>query len=123
MASRNFNRFQALEKEVKTLYAEVAIGSSGAPTLTSGLGITSIVRNSAGVYIVTFDDKYVRFMAFSAHQLEATAEDLTFQVESEAVSASKTLQFQCKAAAVETDPSSGSVLFLKFDLKNSTSGE
>ena len=29
MASRNFNKYQALEKEVKTLFAEVAIGAAG----------------------------------------------------------------------------------------------
>ena len=123
MASRTFNRSQALEKEVKTLYAEVAIGATGAPTLTSGLGITSISRDSAGVYIVTLDDKYVRLMAFNVIQYEATAEDLTFQVEVADVVSAKTIQFQCKAAAVETDPSSGSVLLLKVELKNTTSGE
>jgi hypothetical protein len=52
--------------------------------------------------------------------LEATAEDITFQVESEDVASAKTIQFQCKAADVETDPSSGSVLLLKIDLKNTS---
>jgi len=123
MANRNFNRYQALEKEVKSLYAEIAIGVSGAPTKTSGLGIASITRDSAGVYIVTLDDKYTRLMSFSVIQEAATAEDLTFQVESHDVTSAKTIQFQCKAAAVETDPSSGSNLFIKVELKNSSSGE
>lgn len=52
--------------------------------------------------------------------LEATAEDLTFQVESEDVSSAKTIQFQCKAAATETDPSNGSVLLVRAELKNSS---
>lgn len=123
MASRNFNRSQNLEKEVKSLFAEVAIGATGAPTLTSGLGVASITRDSAGVYIVTLEDKYVRLMHVHVMMLEATAEDLTFQVESEDVDGEKTIQFQCKAAAVETDPSSGSVLLIKVDVKNSASGE
>ena len=124
MASRNFNRKQALEKEVKELYAEVAIGASGAPTLTSGLGIASVTRDSAGVYIVTLDDQYVRLLSFHVTQLAATAEDLTFQIESDNSSNSaKTIQFQSKAAAVETDPSSGSSLYIKINLKNTTSGE
>lgn len=53
-------------------------------------------------------------------QQAAAAEDLTFQIESEAVASAKTIQFQCKAAAVETDPSSGSTLFIEIALKNTS---
>ncbi len=122
MANRNFHRVQSLSREVKILHAKVAIGASGAPTLDSNLsvGVASITRDSAGVYIVTLDDKYTALLHFSAMQLEATAEDLTFQVESEDVDGAKTIQFQCKAAAVETDPSDGSVLLLRMELKNSS---
>ena len=122
MADRNFNRVQALEKEIKHLYADVAIGATGAPTLTTGLGVTSITRDSAGVYIVTLDDTYNKLIHFNAMMLEATAEDITFQVETEAVATSKTVQFQCKAAAVETDPSNGSRLLLHFTVRNSSVG-
>jgi hypothetical protein len=120
MASRNFSRVQALEKEIKHLYAEVSIGATGAPTLDRGYGITSIERDSAGVYVLTLDDKYPRLMHMHVMMLEATAEDLTFQIESEDVNGDKTIQFQCKAAAVETDPSSGSKLLIKIDLKNTS---
>ena len=107
MANRNFHRMQSLTREVKHLHAKVAIGASGAPTLDSNIsvGIASITRDSAGVYIVTLDDKYNSLVGFQVMQLESTAEDLTFQVESEDVDGAKTIQFQCKAAAVETDPS------------------
>lgn len=120
MASRNFNRKQALEKEIKELHAEVTIGASGAPTLVHKLGITSIVRDSAGVYEITLDDKYIRLCNFQVIQLAAAAEELSFQLESEAVASTKKIKFQCKAAAVETDPSSGSKLFIKIELKNSS---
>lgn len=123
MASRNFNRKQALEKEVKSLYADIAIGASGAPTVTKALGITSVVRNGAGDYTLTLDDKYVRLMHVDIKQLAASAEDLTFQLAAEDVASAKTVQFLCKAAAVATDPSNGSRLLIKIDLKNSTSGE
>jgi hypothetical protein len=104
------------------LYAYVDIGASGAPTLNANksIGVASISRDSAGVYIVTLDDKYNSLLHFNVMMLEATAEDLTFQVESEDVNGAKTIQFQCKAAAVETDPSNGSVLLIKIDLKNSS---
>lgn len=122
MANRNFHRVQSLARESKVLYAKVAIGASGAPTISvnDSVGVASISRDSAGVYIVTLDDKYNSLLSFNVMMVEATAEDLTFQVESEAVAASKTIQFQCKAAAVETDPSSGSVLLIKIEVKNSS---
>lgn len=120
MANRNYNRHQSLEKEVKSLYADVSIGASGAPTISKALGITSIVRDSAGVYILTLDDKYTRLMSFQVSQLVAAAEDLTFQLESEDVDGLKTIQFRCLTANVETDPSSGSRLLINIDLKNSS---
>lgn len=123
MANRNFNRFQALEKEVKSLYLDVAIGASGAPTLTKGLGITSITRDSAGVYIITLNDTFKRLMSFDVKQLVSAAEDLTFQLETESVASAKTIQFRAVAAGVETDPSNGSRLLIKIDVKNSSVGE
>lgn len=120
MANRNFNRYQALEKEVKVIYAEVAIGASGAPTLSRGTGVESIVRNSAGLYTLTLQDKYNRLMHSDIKQLVSAAEDLQFQLVAEDVDNAKTLQFRCVTAAVETDPSNGSILFIKLELKNSS---
>jgi hypothetical protein len=122
MANRNFHRLQSLTREVKVLHAKVAIGASGAPTLDAdnSVGVASVTRDSAGVYIVTLDDKYNALVGFDVKQIFATAEDLTFQIESEAVATSKTVQFQCKAAAVETDPSDGSTLLIKLELKNTS---
>lgn len=120
MANRNWNRLQALEKEVKHLHADVSIGSSGAPTITKALGIASIARDSAGVYTVTLDDKFMRLMDFRVTQLVASAEDLKFQLVAESVSSAKTVQFRCIAVGTETDPSSGSRLLIKLELKNSS---
>lgn len=122
MANRNFHRVQSLAREVKTVYGRVSIGASGAPTLdtSNSIGVASVTRDSAGVYVVTLEDKYNALLHAQIQLLEATAEDLTFQIESEDVASAKTVQIQCKAAAVETDPSDGSVLLLKFDLKNTS---
>lgn len=122
MANRNFHRLQSLTREVKHLHAKVSIGASGAPTLDTNLsiGVASITRDSAGVYILTLDDKYNALIDFSVMQVAASAEDLTFQIESEDVDGAKTIQFQCKAAAVETDPSDGSSLLIKIALKNTS---
>ena len=122
MANRSFHRVQSLAREAKHLYAYVSIGATGAPTLDTNksIGVASITRDSAGVYIITLDDKYNNLLFFDAMMLEATAEDITFQVESEDVDGAKTIQFQCKAADTETDPSDGSVLLIKIEVKNSS---
>ena len=123
MASRLFNRKQALEKEVKELYADVTIGASGAPTLTKGLGVTSIARNGAGDYTVTLDDKYVRLMSAQMTHLSSTAEDLKMQLHSETVSTTKTVRMLTLTGATETDPANGTRLLIRLELKNSTAGE
>jgi hypothetical protein len=129
MANRNWNRAQNLEKEVKSIFARVTIGASGAPTLTKGPGFASIARDSAGLYTVTLQDQYNRLMHVSITQLEADLEDLAFQVTADNTTTStKTFQFVCKAydgdgAVAATDPSSGSILLIKVDLKNTTVGE
>jgi hypothetical protein len=128
MANRNFNRYQALEKEIKSLYLQVAIGASGAPTITKGLGVSSISRTSAGLYEVTLADKYKRLMHVAITQFDPDAEDLTFQLTANTVSSDKKFSFVCKAydgdgAVAATDPSNGSSLFLKIEVKNSGVGE
>lgn len=123
MANRNYNRKQALEKEVKELYAQVSIGASGAPTLVKAWGTTSITRNSAGLYTVLLDDKYTRLMDLHVIQKVTSAENLVFQLVAESVNSAKTVQFRCCASGVATDPSSGSTLFITLNLKNSSSGE
>jgi len=122
MANRSFHRVQSLAREAKHLYAKVSIGATGAPTLQTNdsIGVESVTRDSAGVYIITLDDKYNSLLFCDVMQLESTAEDLTFQVESEAVATDKTIQLQCKAAATETDPSDGSTLLIRIDVKNSS---
>lgn len=99
----------------------MSIAGSGAPTLSRGLGVASIVRDSAGVYTLTLQDKYMRLMHVEIAQLVATAEDLSFQLVAEDVDNAKTIQFRCiDSSAAETDPSSGSRLLVRIEVKNSS---
>lgn len=113
---------QSLTREVKQLHAKVAIGAAGAPTLDTeiSVGIASVTRDSAGVYIMTLEDAYNDLVDFHVMQQAAAAEDLTFQIEAEDVASAKTIQFRAQAAATETDPSDGSTLFIKIALKNTS---
>lgn len=117
-AGRIFNRKQALEREIKDGYVTISIGAAGAPTLTAGPLGASIVRNSAGNYSLTIDDKYASLKSFRATLLSATAEDIRFQLHSETVSTTQVVSFLCLTGATETDPSNGSVILIKMDLKN-----
>lgn len=121
MANRTFNRKQALEKEIKEVYAEIAIAGSGAPTLTYGTGVASISRTSTGLYVLTLQDTYTRLMAADVSILSASAQDLISQLQAESVASAKTVTFRTQeAAGVVADPSNGSKLFVKLDLKNSS---
>jgi hypothetical protein len=119
MANRNFNRRQALEKEVKDLYANVSIAGTGAPTLVSKIGISSIVRTSQGLYRLTLEDKYVSLKHLRIVLKAASAEDLIFQLKAEDVAgAVPYIDFFSLAGSSVTDPSSGSSLLIKIEVKN-----
>lgn len=122
MANRNYSRVQALEKESKYLYLDVNIAAAGAPTATRKYGSASIVRNSAGNYTITMQDRYMKLLGLQVTQLIASPQDLTFELVSEDVNGAntKTVRFRCLTGAVETDPASGSRLLIKLDLKNSS---
>lgn len=126
MANRNFNRFQALTKEAKALFAQVAIGASGAPTINAAksLGVTSVARNSAGNYTITLDDKYNDLLQITeSRQLAAGAPAALggMIVRSQDVSAAKTIVVQfVDAAGAAIDPASGTTLRLELILKNSS---
>lgn len=120
MANRNFNRKQALEKEVKDLYAEVAIGASGAPTLTSSVGIASIAKNSTGDYTLTLQDAYNSLKFAQIMFLDSSAQDIRAQLKAEDVAGDKTIDFLTLTAATPTHPASGQVLLIKLELKNSS---
>lgn len=123
MANRWFNQFQgALEKSVVKLYVEVAIGASGAPTLTRGKGVTSIARSGAGTYTLILQDSYYRLLGFRFGFLvngDPAAPLVNPLVDT--ISSAKTLTFQCNAVdgTTATDPASGEKLFIELTLSNS----
>lgn len=120
MANRNFHRKQALEKEVKELYANISIGGTGAPTIVSALGVASITRNGAGDYSMVLSDNYASLKFFNCMHLSSSAQDLQYQLYSETVASTKIVRFLCLTGATPTDPASGKVLRIKLDVKNTT---
>lgn len=57
MASRIFNRIQALMREQKIVNGSFRPAGTGTPVVVAGKGYT-VARTSAGLYTVTFADKY-----------------------------------------------------------------
>lgn len=104
----------------------MAIGASGAPTLSAAksLGVASIARNSAGNYTITLSDKYMDLLhAEISRQLASGAPAAVggFVVRSQDVAAAKTIVVQfVDASGAAVDPASGTTLRIKLDLKNSS---
>ena len=122
MANRAFNRYQSLEKEVKSLYLDVAIGASGAPTLSRGLGVASITRSSTGLYVITLQDAYNRLLNARVTILNASAQDAHPQLVSESVASAKTISFRTitGSTGAVVDPANGARLLISLELKNSS---
>lgn len=108
-----------MERAVVSLFAEIAIGATGAPTLLAGNGIESVTRSAAGEYLVTLQDKYYRLLGLNVVLEAVAAENVRFQIKEEAVKESKTLSFFSLLGGVPTDPSDGSKIRLEIKLKNS----
>jgi len=111
MANRSFQRLQALDKEIKIIHGQFAVGGSGAPTLSASksVGVKSVTRNSAGDYSVVLGtpsgdtDKYSHFFGGYFDIQKSTALGGT----------SGGMAFQLKAApTVSTD---GTVNFIALD--------
>lgn len=115
MANRNFNRFQALEKEVKSLYAEIDIAADGTASLTRGLGVESAALDGSDNIQITLQDKYNRLMHVSVVEVSATPLLASpVGVVSEDVAGAKTIVLS------NADTLSSTKLLVRIDVKNSS---
>jgi len=126
MANRYLYQFKgAFEAGVVDIYAKVAIGASGAPTLVANQckGIASIVHNSAGNYTINLMDPYVRTLLVSSTHLSAAAPaapSMYLVVDNVTAANGQNIIVQFNASGTPTDPSSGDQILIKISLKNSS---
>lgn len=126
MANRYMNQFYlSLEKAKACLFGQVAIGGTGAPTisLSKSLGIASISRASAGLYTVTLNDSWVRLMNFQAQFIDSGSQTVatTYVVSNTIASGGKVIVIQCvDFAGAAVDPRSGATMLLEINLSNTT---
>lgn len=112
-----------------SLMARVSIGSSGAPSIISGtgMGIASIVRNSAGNYTINLTNTFYNLLSLSVISnsgSSAPAAPLTnIAVSSVSVAAAPLVTIQMRnLSGVATDPASGEILHLVMDMNRSSTG-
>lgn len=125
MAGRRFRSQFRLSWEAKSvdLFAKISIGASGAPTLTWGSGIKSVVRNSAGKYTITLQDSYAALIALEPEFIvsgAAPAAPIVAVDSDNSASATPTIVIVCYNATTATDPASGEKLLLKICLRDSS---
>lgn len=120
MASRDFNAKQALERETKTLFAEV-VYDSGVPSLVDNkhYGIASVVDNGTGDLSLILEDAYSSLKFVKATLKAAAAEDILVQLRSEDVVSAKEVRLLTLTGATPTDLADDSVLVVTLELKNS----
>ena len=122
MANRDFKPVRALEREVVILAGVSTIGGSGAVTATNASGF-SVAKTTTGVYPITLEDKYQKFLYLGCTFEEATegSTDQFFAVvdTTDASSATAVVKVD-NGGGTLVEPDSGAKLHFFMCLKNST---
>lgn len=134
MANRLMRQFPlTMENQVKTIFAKVAIGATGAPTLSASnsKGIVSVTRNSAGLYTFVFGtaagnlDTYVKLLGVSVifQNASAIAAAPNTYVRGLSISTAGTasVQIGClNGSLAATDPANGETMYVQFTFGDSS---
>ena len=115
MASRNFNRAQALNKEVKVIAGRFTHSAK-----SKGLGY-SVANTATGQYTVTLQDSYPHLLAAQAMvQAAGGSDDNVILVSHDVTAATPTLVFEHQAAGAAADLSGSEEIHFTLFLQNST---
>lgn len=130
MANHTFRQpLGCLEVDVVNLYGSITFGATGAVASSTGKGVTSVTRNSAGKYTVLLDGSYNAFLWADAKIMNSTLSDpssvgVFADLFSQAVSSSTTptvvFQFVATDDGAAADPASGAVCYFRIDCRNSS---
>ena len=135
MANRSFQRLQALDKEIKIIHGQFAVGTTGAPTLSASksVGVQSVLRVGAGHFRIVLGtpdgdvDKYNHF--FGAYfdiqkstAIGSTAGGVGFQIQgAPTVSTNGQIDFfTLKSTGTEADPGNSETIHFMIVVKNSS---
>lgn len=132
------NRTYSHERDIKRVFAKVAIGATGAPTLdvANSKGVLSITRGTAGLYTIVFGtsvngvnalDTYVKFLHCDMSVQNATGVPAAPTLGVKAVNiadatlANLVVQTVNNAGAA-ADPANGDTLYFEFEFGDSSAG-
>jgi hypothetical protein len=131
MGNRYLNQFQyTLEKDTVTLYGSIVIGAAGAVGTVKGGGISGVVKSGTGLYTISFEDQWSRYLDGKVGIVKATAPNIamtyvknnpaTLQAD---VQANKAVIIEClDFAGAAADPASGTVLSFTAVFRKSSVG-
>lgn len=124
MAERRFHRDgQSLEPGETTLYLEAVLDGAGAvSSYTRQRGITSLSRDSAGLYTLTLQQQYFALLGLEVSFLSATEVGLRFELVSEDVNGNREIVlhfYDFNSPGTLTDPTSCTIR-ITLELKNVT---
>ena len=140
MANRYFKwMWRSLETEVKSVFAHVTFGATGAPTLdtVNSKGVLSVTRNSAGVFTFVFgtnsgptgnaaQDTYVKVLGIkhlfdeSVTGSAPAAPGMYMSANNIATHGTASIQLTFNAAGTATDPASTEGVYVTFIFGDST---
>ena len=116
MASRSFNRVQALNKEVKIICGRLEDDD----TKNAGLGFSG-ANTGTGTYTITLEDTYVALLACTATiQCTSGTDDYTVSVVSHDVSGAKTIDLEVAVAGTLTNLGDTDEIHFAAFLQNSS---
>lgn len=129
MADRMFKPgLGSLETGVVDLFCKIVVGSSGAVTSGTGMGIASVTKeSSAGQYTILLSDTYNSLLWAGITLLDdsdsaATTVGIGTRLQAETVSSTKTVVVQTYALddGADANPADGAILYVKITLRNSS---
>ncbi len=115
--------------QMVSLLVRVSIGASGAPTIiaNTGMGIKSIVRNSAGNYTINLTNTFATLLNLSLMSNSGASAPAApiVNIATSAVStasAPKVIIQMRNLSGVATDPASGEILHITISANRSSTG-
>jgi hypothetical protein len=126
MAERLFgNQLLSNVRAPVEIFVSWVVGAVGAVGAIRGNKVTSVVRNGAGLYTITLDDRYNQLYncACNIAAISGAAEDIYPQVaayNSAPAATGATVQIECMTGNVQTDPAATDEVFVKLVFSNSS---
>jgi hypothetical protein len=119
------NQFSYSFAQPEHLFAKVTFGASGAPTIVSGtgMGISSIVRNSAGNFTINLSHAYFATLMVKHVFVDSSAPaspSMFVLSDLSNSSSSPSIVIEFNASGTATDPASGEEVLLEISLQKSS---